>query len=329
MVVSRRDSSTTKELARCEDELDTWFNSLPTSIQMPGSSGADGSHNCSEVHWAMLNMAYLTAINVLHRAQALQPMPEGTEAQKVHRSSRTKVKSAARGLTKIAQNLLVNDQVRSLSLIGVTALIAASLSHMLDVRSEDEDVRDASTFRLHQTLEVLQTLRGIYGSADAAVSFLASVTRKAGISVPACMTSPSRRFSSTSRDRIASITTGVSPTMGSKVDQLVVQQQSWQTNPLHMLSQAAEHLPDPQQSLVHGLMNNDIKLSSMDLAGSSQTPSNGNIRLPSGFSTPALDGFSSDWNSGIASGMDLEPLSFNYDFYTDAFGFLDSQLSGI
>lgn len=200
MVVSRRNGNHTQELENCDRELKEWFRALDTNVRRTSPPPAqDGPHNCSEVHWEILNMTYLTVMNVLHRSQALQPLPDTTEAQVVRRSSRSKVKEAARSLTKLSQTMLRQDEVKFLGPIGVTALVAACLSHMLDISSaDDEDVRDASTFRLYQSLQVLQSLRDIYASADASVSFLASVTRKSGIPVPTQFTAPAADLSSTS-----------------------------------------------------------------------------------------------------------------------------------
>jgi hypothetical protein len=186
MVVPKRPESSATGLNDCDEEIRNWHQALlskfnqfesPTKMQ-------DGVHSCSGVHWALLNMLHLTLVNVLHRTQALQHSPDDVSAQATQQASRAKVKDAARSVTKIAHTMLRRNQVRYMGVPSITALIAACLSHILDIRSENEDVRDASVFRFYQTMQVLQSLRCIYASADSAVVFLASVIRKAGISVP-------------------------------------------------------------------------------------------------------------------------------------------------
>jgi len=209
MVVSKRKGEHTQELESCDRELNEWFQALGTDVRRSSFPTAHhGPHSCSDVHWAILNITHSTVVNVLHRAHALQPLPDAADAQLQQRSSRSKVKDAARSLTKFMQNMLHNDQVRFLGPIGVTALVAASLSHMRDISSGDEDVRDASTFRLYQSLQVLEALREIYASADASFSFLASVTRKAGIPVSAPFATPAAEFNNASAQRLVRSSTG-------------------------------------------------------------------------------------------------------------------------
>jgi hypothetical protein len=48
-----------------------------------------------------------------------------------------------------------------------------------------------------------------------------------------------------------------------------------------------------------------------------------------GFSNSIADGALFDWNSGMDNSIDLESMSFNYDFYSDAFGFVQGCPQGI
>lgn len=260
MVVPRRKGGHNQELESCDRELNKWFQELGTNVRRTESpTTQDGPHSCSEIHWAILNITYLTVVNVLHRAQTLHSLPDAAEAQIVQRSSKSKVKDAARSLTKFSQTMLHHDQVRFLGPIGVTALVAACLSHMLDINSGDEDVRDASTFRLCQSLQVLQSLRGIYASADASVSFLASVTRKAGIPVPAQFAAPVADFvsasaeglvrSSTSRQQSTAwkeSTGSPGERWGFSNEQPNALNAGWQANPLQVLTQSANNYLPPQ-----------------------------------------------------------------------------------
>jgi len=56
------------------------------------------------------------------------------------------------------------------------------LTHMMDLEAQDDDIRDASIYRLNQTMQVLRELSRIYASADSAIHYLGMVIRKTGIS---------------------------------------------------------------------------------------------------------------------------------------------------
>ena len=345
MVVSKRNGGNTQELESCDRELDEWFRALSTNVRRTTSTNhQEDPHSCSEAHWACLNLAYLTVVNVLHRAQALQPLPTAAEAQIVQKQSRAKVKDAARSLTKLAQNMLRNDQIRFLSPLGVTALMAASLSHMLDISSGDEDVRDASTFRLYQSLQVLQSLGSIYSSADAAVSFLTSVTRKAGIPVPAEVSAPAADTESenpkhrTRKDSNGWILSNQQPNTLTP---------TWHSQPypysstnhhplLNRLPHPNTHLPTP----VNGTISpSAVALASSKTSSLKDTPS-AEHRIEQfvdaafgGLINPPAGDAMFDWNSngvGVEADGDLDSsMAFNYDFYSDAFGFLDGALPGL
>lgn len=360
MVVSRRDEGRAEELESCNRELKEWFKALNTTVRPTASpTTLAGTHSCSEVHWAMLNVTYQTAVNVLHRTQALEPVPDAaTEAPTVQNSSRSKVKESARSLTKLSQAMLHRDQLRFFGLIGVTAIIAAYLSHMLDITSADEDVRDACTFRLHQSLEVLQSFREIYASADAAVSFLASVSRKAGISLPRQVSGPAADPTSSSAAGFVMPApngrqvTGLKHTPGlSTAAQSDAYQLGWHSiSPYHIVTPLA-NTRQPQS-----LLDRDrqvLPTSSMIQSNQFAASNNARVSNPGTTITPTRqhstpqfvettafeslpnsisDGpfFNCNWDNGMDSSMNLEPmLSFNYDFYADAFGFSDGHLQGM
>ncbi|CAK7208037.1 hypothetical protein SEUCBS139899_010871 [Sporothrix eucalyptigena] len=205
MVVPRRskqrDDRDNDDLQQCDAAIQQWQKNLSTNLHI--TEGAlPASSPCIDFHWAMLNLAHLSLVNVLHRTQALPP-PQGTSPsddspadQAMRRASRLKVKDAACKVTKIAQAMLQRGQVRFLGLNGITALLAACLSHMVDIRGasstggsdDNEDVRDASIFRFSQNMQVLYAMTSMYATADAAVSFLASVVKKVQLPIPAAAT---------------------------------------------------------------------------------------------------------------------------------------------
>lgn len=358
MVVSRRDQSAPEELDLCDQELVEWYRDLGESVQRHNSTASNWDpQSCSEVHWIVLNLTHLTAVNVLHRARALSPSLEVAGVQVAQKSSRSKVKDAARGMTRLTHNMLQNDQARHLGLIGVTAIIAACLSHMLDISSSDEDVRDASTLRLYQSIQVLQYLKGIYASADAAASFLASLTGQAGISIPAQVAisdtemthvdtrsrvSPSARLDQNShlRRSDASFSTLYAPPgPSSNLEQLR------STHGLHTPTSGIEGGPGNTIRRLQGPVRAEI-LPAAHVRSSGSTPGSRKHDLFDTSVASEQDIFQIDttfggpwnaanapppfnWSSNPEVGMDLGLMSFNYDFYSNAFGFLDGHGEGL
>ncbi|KAK5705982.1 hypothetical protein LTR17_021193 [Elasticomyces elasticus] len=354
LVVSKRDGSALDEIETCNKELDGWYRALNEDIQRPDLPVAGHDlPSCSEVHWSILCLTHLTTVNVLHRAQALHPLPDLAEAQKTPESLRTKVKDAAREITKLTQIMLHKDQARFLGLIGVTATIAACLSHTLDINSSNEDVRDASTLRLYQSLQVLQYLRAIYASADAAASFVASLAGQAGIPIstqaapsaaePTCIGTSSLRSSSTTFNRSSPygrLATSNSTTW--PLSQLP--RDSWQSR-----SAADSHMP---LLGVKGSSGNATRsrqtpgatdLDTAMLPGSSSSASGswgrnmfGNPMASEqdifqidttygGSWNPGGGPSSVDWNGNPEAGNDLAFMAFDYNFFMDASNFVDEQ----
>lgn len=192
MVVPKQDlepSAAALELERYDRELAEWYQALhPDVSKVARSSVSERSLcNCTYWHWTVVDMLRLTLISLLHRPQSLRPFPTNattntSRSTDLLKASRVKLKAAARELTRLAHRVLHHNQIRYLPTSGVPALLSASLSHLLDSESQDDDVRDASIYRLDQTVQVLKQLREIYASAESAINYLGMVVRKTGIS---------------------------------------------------------------------------------------------------------------------------------------------------
>ncbi|KAK5444213.1 hypothetical protein LTS15_010566 [Exophiala xenobiotica] len=192
MVVPKQDleqSEAALELERHDRELADWYQGLhPDVSKVARSSASEGSsYNCTQWHWTIVDMLRLTLISLLHRPQSLRLFPTNvanstTSTTDLLKASRTKLKATARELTRLAHRMLHHDQIRYLPTSGVPALLSASLTHMLDLEAQDDDVQDASIYRFDQIMQVLKELRGIYASADSAINYLGMVIRKTGIS---------------------------------------------------------------------------------------------------------------------------------------------------
>ncbi|OAX82111.1 hypothetical protein ACJ72_03536, partial [Emergomyces africanus] len=185
MLVPKKVASGTCEVRKCDQELESWLAELPEVVQYrrPSSSSFANGEEVLHLHRALLRMIYLTTSSALHRPQVLPAAPFPTVETGLQDLSRNKVRYAAIEITNIAQHLHTMDLTRYLPTTGVTVLLPAVIIHLLDIKSNDLNVRSASLHRFYQCMQILQRLREIYASADFATSFLEAAIRKAGIQV--------------------------------------------------------------------------------------------------------------------------------------------------
>ncbi|KAF4634526.1 hypothetical protein G7Y89_g3578 [Cudoniella acicularis] len=175
----------TDEVKHCDIELSDWINELPesclyTNSLAPGSSGAP-----LFVQRSLLHMVYFTTLSALHRPQVL-PSASTTHpdsSRELQDLSRKKVREASREITRISQNLHSRGLEKYLPTTGVTVLLPAIIIHLLDIKSCNDDARQAAMDGFCQCMLVLEKLRDNYSSADFATQFLEAAIRKADIDV--------------------------------------------------------------------------------------------------------------------------------------------------
>jgi hypothetical protein len=129
-------------------------------------------------------MIYLTALGALHRPQVFNSSSESTAGGIDQQNSRQKITDAAIAMTGIAYDLQTRDQLRYLSTSSIPAFLSATLIHLLDIRSPNEQARNVSIGRFYQCLQALHRLQEMYASADYAVQFLKSVLKKTDVYIP-------------------------------------------------------------------------------------------------------------------------------------------------
>ncbi|KAJ4322144.1 hypothetical protein N0V84_004979 [Fusarium piperis] len=187
IVVPQQSSKQRQDLDKCDAELDEWLKNQDARTKYtPSRSEADDqtdeASRIIHLHQALLQMIYLASLSILHKPQAFQTSSDVDSSRK--KASREKVAQAAVATTKLAFHFQANDQLRYLSTSSIPAFLSASLIHLMDIRSADEEVRNISIGRFYQCVQALQELQDMYGSADCAVQFLAAVLKKSGIKVP-------------------------------------------------------------------------------------------------------------------------------------------------
>ena len=175
----------TDEVRNCDMELSQWIAELPEACQYSNELGVGNSAPSLFVNRALLNMAYFTTLSALHRPQVL-PSPTTTKpdsSRELQDTSRRKVREASREITRISQDLHSHGLEKYLPTTGVTVLLPAIIIHLLDIKSCNDDARQAAMDGFCQCMLVLEKLRDIYASADFATQFLEAAIRKADIDI--------------------------------------------------------------------------------------------------------------------------------------------------
>jgi hypothetical protein len=175
----------TDEVQRCDVELSDWISELPSSCAysndlQDGSSGAP-----LFVQRSLLHMVYFTTLSALHRPQVLPSAAtsQPDSSRELQDLSRKKVREASREITRISQDLHTRALEKYLPTTGVTVLLPAIIIHLLDIKSCNDEARQAAMDGFCQCMLVLEKLRDNYASADFATQFLEAAIRKADIDV--------------------------------------------------------------------------------------------------------------------------------------------------
>lgn len=201
MVMPRRSPKQEREMGRCDRNLEDWLENLNLACRYNSNPKEPSlSRRLLHLHQAQLYMIYLTAIEILHRPQALRSSSHSTETEINPSLSREHVTKAAARITQVVYDLQKGNQLRFASTSAIPALLSATLIHLIDIRYADQDSRYASIGRFYQCWQALQSLREIYASADYGVCFLEAVIQKTNIHIPmlsrysfAASTEPSRK----------------------------------------------------------------------------------------------------------------------------------------
>ena len=175
------------ETLKCDHELEQWNRNLAEDIdyQKPRTEErVNETEGVLMIHRALLRMIYLTTMSALHRPQVLPTSPTTAVAAFLQEHSRTRTKDAAIELNDIAQDLNEQGLVRFLPSTVVQGLIPTIIVHLADIRSSDPIVRDASSRRYHQSVNVLRQLRERYAAADFAFSVLEVAIKRANVGLP-------------------------------------------------------------------------------------------------------------------------------------------------
>ncbi|KAK5336505.1 hypothetical protein LTR98_007835 [Exophiala xenobiotica] len=177
--VSKKGRSTIEpqKLRDIQEDIRRWLENVPTEALHVGPIPASSSKHEQAllVHRAMLSMLYHTGLIMLHRQRSCvheaSLLPE--------REPRTIVREAAAQVNKIVMDLYKADLMKDLPATGISCLFPVSISHVLDIRSNDPVLSRGGRRRLEECKQALRELADAHIAAEWAVNFLTYVQSSA------------------------------------------------------------------------------------------------------------------------------------------------------
>ncbi|CEJ94367.1 Putative Cutinase transcription factor 1 beta [[Torrubiella] hemipterigena] len=170
-------------LIQCDTELKNWFDEQGLG-PMRTDSPENDSTDILRLYYSLLQTIYFTTVSALHRPQAFYTGSSRNNSSSMKEHSRKKVQDAAISLTKLAFDVQSRNLLRYSSTSSIPAFLSATLIHLINTRSNDEEIRNISVGRFYHCLGALQQLQDMYASAEYAVNFVKTVLRTAHLDTP-------------------------------------------------------------------------------------------------------------------------------------------------
>jgi hypothetical protein len=146
-----------EEVKICDNGLSEWVASLPSQYDYYTPTQSEVNEDLSSIvaQRALLHMVYFATVIALHRPQVL-PIAESSNLPKcrdLQYMSRKKVREASEAITITSFGLKYLKLGIYLLTTGVTVLLQAIIIHFLDIKSQNNVMRDAAPteFLLIQT----------------------------------------------------------------------------------------------------------------------------------------------------------------------------------
>ncbi|KAK5454223.1 hypothetical protein LTS15_006223 [Exophiala xenobiotica] len=177
--VSKKGRSTIEpqKLRDIQEDFRRWLQNVPTEALHAGPIPTSPSKHEQAllVHRAMLSMLYHTGLIMLHRQRSC--VHEASPL--LEREPRTIVREAAAQVNKIVMDLYKADMMKNLPATGISCLFPVSISHVLDIRSNDPVMSRKGCRRLEECKQALRELADAHIAAEWAVNFLTYVQSSA------------------------------------------------------------------------------------------------------------------------------------------------------
>ena len=168
-----------RSLSECEDSLRVWLETLPPEViltTLPPDSADTGFDVC-DVFRIVVHMVYHTCIITMYRpwlrpVRGIQSSPVGHSDPVFQFKIQTAIRTSAQSITDFAVELHKADLARHLPQTGLSAMVAAAVSHISDIASGDETLRQSAQQGLEKCAHMLNELRENYYSADFSSEFV-------------------------------------------------------------------------------------------------------------------------------------------------------------
>ena len=181
----------------CENSLRQWRKTLPAELATTTLSPDldDSTSDAFVVYRTVLHMLYYTCMITLYRPwiRALEnpQNPSSPVAQDdLRMKAATTVRISAQSITKLAMDLHTGDLARHLPQTGLSALVAAIVSHISDLGSSDRAIRASGLGGFEQCSHALNELRENYYSADFSSDFVNLMMKARRLADAPLMTEP-------------------------------------------------------------------------------------------------------------------------------------------
>jgi hypothetical protein len=171
------------EFDSCDEDLQTWLKALPAEAAF--SIDTDKEDRGLIVLRGTLHMIYHTAVSILHRPRSFRSSSSrcadlgGWQLSPAH-VSHEKILHSAAVIAYISKDLHYQRLSRFLPITGVSALVTAMISYIIDFNLSGGIMRQSTSKGYGQCMVIMEELRENYTAADFAVQFLTDAA-KAGL----------------------------------------------------------------------------------------------------------------------------------------------------
>ena len=186
MLTPRQNGGDIMEAINCEQRLDEWNEHLPQDCYLGSrtvSEQIEAEKDVLLVHRGVLSMLYLSALSTLHRPLIGSESPSLRAKPfilKYLSLQKQRVEEAAVEITQIATQLQRHNLTRFLPPVGVTILIPAMMTHLLELKARPT-LENPSIRYFQQCVEVLRTLQNHIPSGDYAYDFIDAAVRRCNL----------------------------------------------------------------------------------------------------------------------------------------------------
>lgn len=170
------------EFDAMDSALRAWQRSLPQSCRYEPVREVDKPKKTPvDVLRHLLHMTYYTALYTLHRPRFLPNSPRQLQSRHLNQAqevSKAIVLDSANKITHLAAELHHYNMDCNLPIATLTLLCPAISMHLLNMKSQSQDVRNMATYNFRVCMRTVEKLQSLYASTEVTISFLEMALRR-------------------------------------------------------------------------------------------------------------------------------------------------------